>query len=162
MCNVFFCGNSYPPPHSAVWIIPSRGLSERRECFPSDTEVLLVLIISVRTWVIIFQRDRFNHRCQHYFGLRNKLFFFFVVIFSSRQASLISSVSSLAGVRAVHNAYAAGQHHVPPRRKPAPGPGKSLLQRVSSQLVFLDVSIYLFSYLDLLNCVVWGNTQINN
>lgn len=87
-----------------------------------------------------------------------------LVIFSSRQASLISSVSSLAGVtlRSVYHAYAAGQHHVPPRRKPAPGPGKSLLQRVSSQRVFLDVFIHLFSYLDLFNCVVSGNTQINN
>lgn len=37
----------------------------------------------------------------------------------------------------VYDADVAGQHHVSPRRKPSPSPGKSLLQRVSRRLGFV-------------------------
>lgn len=38
----------------------------------------------------------------------------------------------------VYNADVAGQQHVSPRREPLPSPGKSLLQRVSTQLGFAN------------------------
>lgn len=126
------------PPHSAVWIIPSRGLRERRECFPvRHRSSLVVRLIFVRTLLVIFQTGQLYHWGQHYFGPSNKSSFLTQVVFSRHDSGLASfaklTVSSLAGVRRAHNAYATGQHNVPPRRKPAPGPGKSLLQRVSRQ-----------------------------